>query len=150
MLPFVSSVVETVQLPLQSSASTLQQLCRDILTLSKTEGELALGLTDLFYLACMLLLAALRSDRGLAINNHVSGAAVLASYTLINQLEPHRPFPVALHQVIGTQQGVIDLASAMLQSPFCSAIVEEVSKDPPVEGQFALRLGGAAKRLLLR
>src|SRR4051812_534578 len=124
MLPFLGSIVETVQLPLQSSASSLQQLCRDI-SIAAKEGEPPQGLMDLFFLACMLLLAALRSDRTLAINQHLSGAALLASATLITQIEPRRVPPAALRQVVGNQIGLNELATALLSAPFAHAVLAE-------------------------
>lgn len=151
MLPFVGSIVETVQLPLSSSASGLQQICRDISASAKAEGDQPQGLVDLFFLACMLLLAALRSDRALAINQHLSGAVLLVAATLIAQLEPLRAPPAALRQAVGNHNGLNELAATLLNSAFAHALLEEVAKETGEVGvQGALRLGAAAKRLILR
>jgi len=79
MLPFVSSIVETVQLPLQSAASSLQSLCRDVNTQAKSDGEPHASLLDLFFLAYMILLAALRSDA----RSQYTSTSVLLLFSLL-------------------------------------------------------------------
>ena len=146
MLPFVSSIVETIQLPLQSAASSLQMLCRE-LSQAKAEGEQPAFFLDLFYLACMILLSALRSDRSLAIHQHLSAASLLAAASLIAQVEPSRPAPQALRQVIGNEAAVNELAVLLLRSQFSTTLLTEATKEQHPSAP--MRLAVTAKRILL-
>lgn len=148
MLPFVSSIVETVQLPLQSAATSLQAHCRDISVQAKADNEQVAPLLDLFFLAYMMLLSALRSDRSLAIHPHLSGASLLAAAALIARVDPTRLPPQALGRVVGNDAALSDLSTVLLRSPFAVTLVTETEmhrRDPHP----AMRLAATAKRILL-
>lgn len=142
--------METVQLPLQSAASSLQAQCRDISVQAKTDGEQPAPLLDLFFLAYMVLLSALRSDRSLAIHPHLSAASLLAAASLIARVEPTRQMPQALGRVLGNDAPHNELAGVLLRSQFAVALVTETEaahRDP--HHPAAMRLAATAKRILL-
>lgn len=149
MLPFVSSIVETVQLPLQSAATSLQAHCRDISVQAKADNEQVAPLLDLFFLAYMLLLSALRSDRSLAIHPHLSGASLLAAAALISRVDPTRLPPQALGRVLGNDATLSDLSTVLLRSPFAVTLVTETEMQRRDPHPAAMRLAATAKRILL-